>query len=112
MVFMNRARAAHGFIALPAPHPSLASLDAQFLYTKPFLCDRSRARHFICFSPCDLHEYPRQVCFPPVIAGLSSLGYLPKLLELTGREGSNPELETLLFIPVLSWMKDPSIATW
>lgn len=112
MVFMNRARAAHGFIALPAPRPSLASLDAQFLYTKPFLCGRSRARHFICFSPCDLHECPRQVCFPPVIAGLSSLGYLPKPLELTGREGSNPELETLLFVPVLSWMKDPSIATW
>lgn len=33
MVFMNRACAAHGFFALPAPRPSLASLDAQFLNT-------------------------------------------------------------------------------
>lgn len=83
MVFMNRARAAHGFIALPAPRPSLASLDAQFLYTKPFLYGRSRARHFICFSPCDLHKCPRQVI---VIAGLRDWGTSPNSWNSQGEK--------------------------
>lgn len=106
VVFFNRAFVVHGFI--PRPQPRISGYTVS-------LCIPSRS----CVAVAGLGTlYVLVPVWPSHALGKyaslmllhfsgeepktqSSLGYLPKLLEVTRREGSNPELETPLFVPVL-----------